>query len=360
MARPLHLLALAGLSPQVVTETIWCLAQAAPPRLPRRITVLTTAAGRSHAEALLPSALASLGDQLGTELPTPAYRLLAGPDGRTLEDIVTEADNRCAADAIFAAVAEATLDDEADVHLSIAGGRKTMGALATLAMSLCGREGDALSHVLVDPRLLGRADFFFPPDPPVLLPLPGGGSLSTAEAGLTLAEIPFVRLRRQWRPGDDAGAFAAAVRAAQQRLAPPRLCLDPARQEVLLGERRLRLPPTPFGILLWLAERARRAAPPLSWRSQAEARRLAAECLAALARCTGLRDAEAARKALSGGLERGYLAEKVSRLNRAFREALGPAAEPFLIRTEGRRPMTGYRLALPPEAISIVEDAHAS
>ncbi|GGG15796.1 hypothetical protein GCM10010964_00110 [Caldovatus sediminis] len=357
MTRPLHLLALAGLSPQVVTETIWCLAQGPSPRLPRRITVLTTGAGREVAEKLLPPALRQLGAQLGAALPMPEWRLLTGPDGGVLDDIVTEADNRHAADAIFAAVAEATLDEGSDIHLSIAGGRKTMGALAALAIGLCGREGDVLSHVLVDPRLLGRADFFFPPDPPALLTLPEGGTVSTAEAGLTLAEIPFVRLRAQWRPGRDAGAFAAAVAAAQQRLAPPRLSVDVARREVLLGERRLRLPPTPLGILLWLAERARAAAPPLAWRGAQEARRLADECLAALARTAGDRDLGAARRALAQGMERGYLAEKVSRLNRAFREALGPAAEPFLIRAEGRRPMTGYRLALPPGAITILEDA---
>ncbi len=69
MARGLHLLALAGLSPQVVTETLWCLAQAEPPRLPRRITVLTTGAGRSLAQSLLPKALGRLAAQLGTEFP---------------------------------------------------------------------------------------------------------------------------------------------------------------------------------------------------------------------------------------------------------------------------------------------------
>lgn len=357
MARPLHLLALAGLSPQVVTETIWCLAQDPSPRLPHRITVLTTRAGHDLARTLLPPALQALGRQLGSGLPMPEWRLLAAPQGRVLHDIVTEEDNRHAADAIFSAVAEATMDEGTDIHLSIAGGRKTMGALAALALSLCGRDGDVLSHVLVDPRLLGRNDFFFPPDPPVLLALPDGGTISSAEAGLTLAEIPFVRLRGQWRPERDAGPFAAAVAAAQRRLAPPRLCLDLTRREVRLGERRLRLPPTPLGILLWLAERARAAAPALAWRSEQEARQLAGECLAALTRTAGERDLGAARRALAQGLERGYLAEKVSRLNSALRAALGPASDPFLIRSEGRRPMTGYRLSLPPEAITIIEDA---
>ncbi|MFN3450368.1 MAG: CRISPR-associated ring nuclease Csm6 [Roseococcus sp.] len=358
MEQPLHLLALIGLSPQVVTETIWCMAQGPSPRLPRRITLLTTGAGRTQAEAVLPGALGALGAQIGAALPSPEWKVLAGPDGRPLEDIVTEADNRHAADAIFAALAEATLDPEVDVHVSIAGGRKTMGALAALALSLCGREGDGLSHVLVDPRFLGRADFFFPPDPPATLPLPEGGAISTAEAGLTLAEIPFVRLRGQWRPERDAGPFAAAVAAAQQRLSPPRLRLEVARREAVLGDRRLSLAPTLFGALLWLAERARAAAPPLSWRGGKEARRLADDYLHALGRALGAAAPEASRKALAEGMERAWLAEKVSRLNRAVRDALGPAAEPFLIRAEGRRPHTGYRLALPPEAITIIEGPH--
>jgi CRISPR-associated protein (TIGR02584 family) len=351
MLRPLHLLALAGLSPQVVTETIWCLAKGEPPRLPRRITVLTTGAGRGIAEALLPRALARLSAQLGTELPQPEWRVLAGPGGQELEDIATEADNRAAADGILAEIARATLDPDCDLHVSIAGGRKTMGALAALALSLCGREGDSLSHVLADPRFLGREDFFFPPDPPELLALPEGGAVSTADAALTLAEIPFVRLRAEWRPEQRHGAFAEAVRAVQQRLLPPRLELELSRRAVRLGPRELRLPPSLFGTLFWLAERCRAGAPPLSWRTDAEARDLGRSLFAALRRIGAGEASAAARRALAQGLERSYLAEKVSRLNRAFREALGPAAEPFLIRAEGRRPLTAYRLALPPEAI---------
>ncbi|WP_158295565.1 CRISPR-associated ring nuclease Csm6 [Crenalkalicoccus roseus] len=355
--RPLHLLALAGLSPQVVTETIWCLARRRPPRLPSRITVLTTAAGRPLAERLLPPALRDLSAALGAGLPPPRLRLLRRRDAAPLKDIASDADNRAAADAILAAVAEATLDPATDVHLSIAGGRKTMGCLAAIALSLYGREGDCLSHVLVDPRLQGRADFFFPPAVPRRLPLPEGGTVSTAEHGLTLAEIPFVRLRARWRPGRDADAFSAAVAAAQEALDPPRLILDPARRQAHLGAHRLPLPPTLFAGLLWLAELARRGDAVPWWRTAEQARDLAAQYLAAMERVVRGSELDQARRALSAGMERTYLAEKVSRLNRAFRQALGPAAEPFLIRAEGRRPRTGYRLALPAEAITIIEDA---
>ncbi len=354
MARGLHLLALAGLSPQVVTETLWCLAKSDPPRLPQRITIVTTSAGRSLANQLLPAALARLAAQIGTEFPQPEVRVLAGPAGEPLDDIMTDADNRAAADGILAEIAAATLDPDIDVHVSIAGGRKTMGALAALCLSLCGREGDVLSHVLVDPRLQGRPDFFFPPDPPELLPLPDGGAISTAEAALTLAEIPFVKLRAHWRPALKIGAFADSVRAVQQRLPPPRLELDETRCLVRVGRQQLRLPPSLYGTLYWFAERCRTGAPPVSWRTDAEAQALGQSLLAVLQRFRGVRDSVDVERALRHGLDRSYLAEKVSRVNRRFREAFGPAAEPFLIRAEGRRPFTAYRLALPPEAIAIL------
>ena len=281
---------------------------------------------------------------------------MAGSSGEPLEDIVTEADSRAAADGILAEISEATLDPETDLHVSIAGGRKTMGALAALSLSLCGRERDVLSHVLVDPRFQSRPDFFFPPDPPELLALPDGTQLSTAQAGLTLAEIPFVRLRAQWRPAKEQGAFADAVRTVQQRLLPTQLELDVSCSVVRVGQQQLRLPPSLFGTFWWFAERCRTGAPPVCWRRDAEAQALGRSLLNVLRRA-GVHNIVALERALAQGLERSYLAEKVSRLNRNFREAFGPAAEPLMIRAEGRRPFTAYRLALPPEAISIIGES---
>jgi CRISPR-associated protein (TIGR02584 family) len=322
--------------------------------LPQRITVITTRAGQETVQRLLPDQLAELAQVLGAPLPTPDVYLLRRPDGQPLEDIVTEEDNRAAADGILAAVAEATLDPAWNVHLSIAGGRKTMGCLATIALSLCGREGDELSHVLVHPALQGREDFFFPPAPPREILLPGGGSISTEAHGLTLASIPFVRLRAHWRPERDGGGFASAVAAIQEGLLPARMRIDLAARRVHAGPAQLRLPPVLLATLLLFAERAIARAPALTWRTEAEAKALAGSLLAAIERIVPQRDLSAMRKALTYGIERAYLAEKVSRLNRAFREALGPAAEPFLIRSEGRRPRIGYRLPLPPEAITII------
>ena len=66
--RPLSLLAVTGLSPQVVTETIWAIARRTPRRLPSRITLLTTEDGANAASRGLPSAMIALGCELGQDL----------------------------------------------------------------------------------------------------------------------------------------------------------------------------------------------------------------------------------------------------------------------------------------------------
>ena len=55
------------------------------------------------------------------------------------------------ADFITEQVRQITADPAASLHVSIAGGRKTMGFYAGYALSLFGRAQDQLSHVLVSP-----------------------------------------------------------------------------------------------------------------------------------------------------------------------------------------------------------------
>jgi CRISPR-associated protein (TIGR02584 family) len=78
--------------------------------------------------------------------------VIIGPDENPLEDIVTEADNVAVADFITEKVRAVTADPEASLHVSIAGGRKTMGFYLGYALSLFGRPQDRLSHVLVSAR----------------------------------------------------------------------------------------------------------------------------------------------------------------------------------------------------------------
>ena len=111
---------------------------------------------------------------------------------------------------------------------SLAGGRKTMGALLYAALSLLGRRQDRLTHVLVnepfdDPRLAPR--FYFPlanPVPHQLTDRAGKvvSEHTTSEADPRLADVPFVRSRNLFprQLGRWPGRFNALVQIFSERV----------------------------------------------------------------------------------------------------------------------------------------------
>ena len=350
--RSLNLLAFTGLSPQVVTETIWCLTQREQPEIPSRIQVVTTTGGAELADALLPAALKALSEDLGIRLPTAEIIILRDASGRQVAELGSIEDSTAAADTITAAVRAATARPDTAVHVSIAGGRKTMGCLAAIALALFGRPRDRLSHVLVPPAFQSRPDFFFPPREPRFLIQPDGSAISTDQCHIELVELPFIRLRGLWHPGQDNLGYAASVYEAQAALEPPSLQIDFVAGRVAFGGAMTPLSPSLLGVLAWFAECRRANCGPVSWR-EADADGL----LKHIVHAAGDHDRSsvaAARKSLRTGVTAEFLAEKVSRLNRIVRNLLGPESGPYLILREGRRPHTTYRLVTPPDAIQMV------
>ena len=199
------LLASLGLAPQTLTETVWALARQEPAFVPDEVHVVTTAEGARRAELSLLHPIdgrwgqlaKALGhERLGSILTPAGIHVIEDARARPLDDIVDVAQNTAAADQITRLVARLTTDSDATLHVSIAGGRKTMGYFLGYALSLFGRPQDRLSHVLVGDPFQQHPDFFFPPDAPRLLHDRQGRPWSTADAVIHLAEIPFVRLRQ--------------------------------------------------------------------------------------------------------------------------------------------------------------------
>lgn len=89
--------------------------------------------------------------------------VIRGVDGSELDDIVDEAGNHAAADQITRLLRELTRDPGNRLHVSLAGGRKTMGFYIGYALSLYARPQDRLSHVLVNPPFESHPEFFYPP-----------------------------------------------------------------------------------------------------------------------------------------------------------------------------------------------------
>ncbi len=151
------LLAVTGLSPQIVTETLYALAVASSPRwIPTEIRLITTTRGADNARLQLLHPKTGWFHRLRADyqLPEIAFdeshiHLIERPDGTPLDDIRDDTDNALTADTIVERVRLLTADPSSQIHASIAGGRKTMGFFLGYAMSLFGRDQDRLSHVLV-------------------------------------------------------------------------------------------------------------------------------------------------------------------------------------------------------------------
>jgi len=181
------------MSPAVLTETVWALAHEKPPVIPDRVIVVTTAAGRDCLErdlftpnpsfggrtvwqalrrAILPRApnpKSEIGDQRSEirsqkssipPLTLEPIRVIVAPDpatGRTRElaDLRTPADNEAAADFLLEQVRAIVENPDTRLIASLAGGRKTMGALLYACLTLVGRETDRLTHVLVNEPFRG-------------------------------------------------------------------------------------------------------------------------------------------------------------------------------------------------------------
>ncbi len=358
------LLAVTGLSPQVLTETLYALAVApepgAAPFVPTEIHLLTTDSGARLARTALLHPNGGQFHALLADYPAlgrPAFseshiHVIHDATGRPLADIRTPEENACAADSITALMAELTRDEQASLHVSIAGGRKTMGFYLGYAFSLFARPQDELSHVLVSSPFENHPDFFYPPARPKRLATRDGQHLDTADARVTLARIPVVRLRHGQPQAllQRRASFGDTVAAIQQSLQPPHLHIDLPSQQVLCGGTPVQLPPAQLAWLAWWARQSLAGRGPQNWRSAD-----ADEFLALYRRVVTV-DAttyENACKRLRDGMEKEFFEQNNAKLERALKTQLGLAAAPYLLQTSGKRPYTQRGLGLPPEAISL-------
>ncbi len=206
------LVAVLGQTPQIVTETLYVL-MVKRGILISEVYVITTQSGaeRARRDLLDPQngQLAAFCREYGFDPRTIAFdeahiltikktvggRRKGSAEDIVLEDIRTVEDNRHLAEQLLGIIRELTDDPNTIVHGSIAGGRKTMSAYMLLAFTLYGREQDRLYHVLVPEPFEHNPQFFFPPRQPRLIGIGVGQVISTEQARIDLAEIPFVRLR---------------------------------------------------------------------------------------------------------------------------------------------------------------------
>ncbi|EPO5389078.1 CRISPR-associated ring nuclease Csm6 [Vibrio cholerae] len=199
------LLATTGANPQVLTETLYAIHQSGK-AFPEEIFVITTLSNKKKLmEGLFEQGhLQALKDEYNlTDFTFDESHiwLIEDENGEPIDDAKSIEDQTYMADFITRKVFELTQDENTAIHASLAGGRKTMVFYFGYAMSLLGREQDTLSHVFVDDRFENVRDFWYPTKQRTLVKGKNGeGSIDLSEATVTLAEIPFVRMRKAIDP----------------------------------------------------------------------------------------------------------------------------------------------------------------
>lgn len=187
------LICVSGLTPQIVTETFFCLAVKEKVSIDE-IYVLTTKRGRdvilgldehpSTPKVALSKEIKNLCKDYKIKKPkfeeNDTHIIVAKEESIELPDIRSDKDNILFPNKVASFIREKTADPNNVLYCSITGGRKSMSVHLANALSLFARENDKLLHVLTKEEHEFKG--FYP-------------KTKQEIKDLELSEIPFVRLR---------------------------------------------------------------------------------------------------------------------------------------------------------------------
>lgn len=350
------LLAVTGLTPQVITETLYAIYQQGQ-QLPAEIHILTTKEGYQRASLLLihQGWLAKFYDDY--QLPKPTFteqhiQCFETESG----DIKTRVDNQIMADTIIDSIRRLTADHQISLHVSIAGGRKNMSYYAGHALSLYGRSQDRLSHVLISAEYEAHPLFYYPtPYSQIIYSNDANRkALDTQNAEVNLIDIAFVRLRHSLDQAllEGKSSFTAAVDKAQQILGPAFLTIDSKHLKLIVQEQAIKLTPADFAFYQWLLNRQANAQSAPTCPCQGAADKEYAEQY--LLHYRQLQASDRTHQTLVDGMTKVFFEQRKSRINKQLKQALQHSAAPYLISPCGKRPQTHYRIGLEVDQIQFV------
>ena len=283
-------------------------------------------------------------------------RVIEGSLGEALVDIRTPEENDRAADQIVRFIHHLCADADTELHVSIAGGRKSMGFYIGYALSLFGRSQDRLSHVLVEEAFEQNPEFYYPNRLDRFLNT-RLGMRNAAEALVMLADIPFVRMREHLAApqlGNDWN-YLEAVELTQRDLQQFDLKIDVATRTICCGGETFILPQQDFAIYAAFAhfklhepERFLQ----LTGRSEQDDKDFAKQVLYFLQQMKPALRSESAEAKKKAELQlqkfqtnKSLMQECSSRLKKHLREKLHGRAALFVIESIGDNNHKAYRLA---------------
>lgn len=258
------LLAVTGMSPQVVTETVFALHQEG--KKIDEIEIITTKKGKEQAWLGLGVGTDGQLGQLAQlvsdyRLPSITFsesniKIVPDADGNLVDDARTVEDQYALADFITNRVRELTEDDNTQIFASLAGGRKTMTFFLGYAMSLFGRKQDKLSHVLVDADYEGIPEFFYPTPDDKMVRNRSGHAFNAKKAKVQLTDIPFVRMREELPEAmiNNGEAYCQTIGKMNLANEAPSLLINYDTQAVIASGININLPPAAFTFYSWFVE----------------------------------------------------------------------------------------------------------
>lgn len=185
------LIAVTGLTPQIITETLYTLVVKKGINIDE-ICIITTKRGKNviqgkDREYNKKRGYPKLSEVLKNfceiyDMSKPRLEIkLAAELSTELYDIRNDKHNLLFPNKVCEVIREKSSDKNNILHCSISGGRKTMSVDLAFALSIFGRNEDKLYHILVDEKVEFNKDFWFP-------------RTDSEKYYLELSEIPYVRL----------------------------------------------------------------------------------------------------------------------------------------------------------------------
>jgi len=374
------LLAVTGMSPQVVTETIYALHKNKGITIDQ-VQIITTSIGKKQAwlglgmeEKNQQSQL----DQLCSDYNLPKINftqddilVIPNAQGEDVSDARSIEDHNALADFIINHVRALTEQEDITIYASLAGGRKTMTFFMGYAMSLFGRKQDSLSHVLVSEQFENVKDFFYPTPHNKRVVNYKNEAFNAKDAQVTLAEIPFVRMRDEMpeRMIKSNVKYTETIALMNMAELEPELTINVVRKllddgtmekidRVIANGIPVKMANAEIAFLVWMAQRGQDKLPGVTTPVEGELEVNYGESFLNCYDSVNADISDKVAKPLKCGMDRSYFSDRKTKINTAFKKSLGKrCAKNFEIQAIGKVSESGtaklYGLNIKAENITL-------
>ncbi|MBL0687983.1 MAG: TIGR02584 family CRISPR-associated protein [Pseudoalteromonas sp.] len=358
------LLAVTGMSPQVVTETIYALHKNKGITIDQ-VQIITTSIGKKQAwlglgmeEKNQQSQL----DQLCSDYNLPKINftqddilVIPNAQGEDVSDARSIEDHNALADFIINHVRALTEQEDITIYASLAGGRKTMTFFMGYAMSLFGRKQDSLSHVLVSEQFENVKDFFYPTPHNKRVVNYKNEAFNAKDAQVTLAEIPFVRMRDEMpeRMIKSNVKYTETIALMNMAELEPELTINVVRKllddgtmekidRVIANGIPVKMANAEVAFLVWMAERVKDNLSGLAIPTDGAPDTEYPDDFLPIYELVNTFIPEQTSKTLSHSMDKAYFSDRKTKINSAFKNTLGRrCAKNFEIQALGKASESG-------------------